>query len=131
MNKLECVLECNHSVRLTVGTESAQPGASAYCRFDGWQTVVTIYPFEYRMICTDCKMGRWGGQSEANIKRTVNGHNFMRGHNAFYIYDRITTSGGTPRQKAIELYLGSYLTDGATVGQTVRITPDDDTPAPF
>lgn len=101
MNKVECSLDCNHSVRISVHS-NPMVGDSKYCRLDGWQTIREIFWAEYRVVCCHCIFGRWCGQSHARAKRHATQHEHARtGHVAVIVSDIVTKSGGTPRQKIV------------------------------
>lgn len=126
MNKLECILDCGHSIRATIGTSTAKVDSPAYCRFDGWQNVVTVYNYEWRMICADCQTGRWTGQNEREAMRAARTHTYLRRHyRTFVVYDAITRSGGTPRK----VLLKRMLTPASAPCDDGSTTPDE--PAPF
>lgn len=108
MNKVQALLACSHTVRLHVNSSAARLRSETYCRFDGFQPIVKVFPEEWRVLCADCQYGRWEGQSLLVANRTCDIHMRRRKtHRAFAVYDTITATGGTNRQKLILDYLTS------------------------
>lgn len=129
MNKVECVLDCRHSVRLSV--DYAEVGTSAYCRLDGWQVVETVHRTEYRVLCCHCQYGRWCGQSFTYAQRLSRHHERARtGHLTTIVRDTITASGGTPRKTIIAEVMKS-LPSAFDESKVEPVTKPKAEPPPF
>lgn len=114
VNSYECVLDCDHRVRVTVTAQNAHLGGYAYCRFDGYKMIVELYTREWRVLCaTGCVYGRWCGQNEADAHRVARNHK----HNCIVLLDTVTASGGTPRKTLIKKALHTR-TVSATLVET-------------
>ena len=131
MNKVECVLDCGHSVRITLSLNPSV-GELKYCRLDGWQGIREIHWTEYRVVCCHCVYGRWTGQNATQARRLGRHHERIHaGHVCVVVNDTVTTQGGTPRQKIASDVLKELRKELATANVDPVEREATELPPPF
>lgn len=129
MNKVEAVLFCGHSVRLTVNGSNTAVSSDAYCRHCGWSQVILIHEDELRVLCRHCQFGRWVGQDEREAGRVVRNHERNRRHECFIVRDTVTASGGTPRKILVSNH--EKLLRASEIESNLVLVEADEEPPPF